>query len=855
MPPTSTATLLFTDIEGSTRRWEESPGMSEQVERHFAVLRGAVEAAGGRVFATAGDGVAAVFRSAGGAVRAAVDAQRSMGAVGLRVRMGIHTGEVERVGDDFRGRPVNRAARIMGVARGGQILVSDVTAGLVRAGSGGTAVELAAAGVRRLRDLDEPEQLWQVVHPDLDGGPAPADGEAEPASFPSPRSALVGRAADLDRVRAALERGRIVTLTGVGGVGKTRLAIAAAAELGHGYPQVWFVPLASVTDPDDVGGAVAVAVGTGSAADPVGAAVAALAVAPALLVLDNCEHVVDRAADVVDRLAASCPRLAVVVTSREALGIDGEEVLRVRPLDPVTDAVELFHQRASAAGADLSDVPRDAIEALCVQLDGLPLAIELAAARAATLGVGAIAGALDDRRSLLRLGRRRADDRHGTIRTTIEWSYRLLEPDEQRLFRWLAAFANGFELDAATHVAAALGIDADDAAAHLASLVHKSMVTVESRVGGARHRMLETVRAFAFEELDDRGELLDARLAVARWITTIAGLPAGDPCSAAVERSSVRLEREADDWRDAAVLAERLGSGALAAGLCGPPADFFLLGRHDLADVVRPLLDVCGEAEHRRAVLCALVVSASGGTDAAQVDAWAAEVQRIDDLDPTGLGGLMRWLALAWQGDFERSVDVCVAASLDERLAVATRDLFVGIAVLDTFSLTDATDDRHGLVDRALAIAERTDVALTRVTCLLGVAWSLVDADPERAVALVRRALDDIDRVPALTRLALPGSAARLLSRLDPRVAARALLDQLDSSPVGGRAGRSFVDLVPIFYGAALLDQREASRPEALPLSMMDVVDNARRAAAGRDLGDLAELEATVRAGLLALAG
>jgi hypothetical protein len=517
-------------------------------------------------------------------------------------------------------------------------------------------------------------------------------------------------------------------------------------------------------------------------------------------------------------------------------------------------------------------VPQDALEELCARLDGLPLAIELAAARAASLGVSAIAGGLDDRvASLLPGVRRRGDDRHGTMRTTIEWSYRLLDPAEQRLLLWLAAFANGFELDAAVHVAGALDLDPVAAAAHLESLVQQSMVTVEATPHGVRHRMLETVRAFAHEQLDERGEHLDARLAVARWITTLAGLPAGEPCSAEVERCAIRLEREADDWREAVLLADRLGSGALAAGLCGPPADFFLLGRQDLADVVRPLLDVCGEAGQRRAVLCALIVSASGGADPAQLQAWADEVQRLDDRaddGPTGLGGLMRWLALAWRGDFEASIEVCVAAAQDERLAPTTRDLFVGIAVLDHYSLTDATDDRHGLLDLALEVAERTDVGLTRVTSRLGVAWARVTTDPEEAVALVRLALADIDDVPALTRLALPGSAARLLSQLDPRVAAQALLEQLDSSAARPPSRRSFVDLVPLFYGAALLHSvgragtapalaavaGVAARPRAITLSMMDVVDHARRAAGNGDAVSVTELEAAVRDGLAALA-
>ena len=306
------------------------------------------------------------------------------------------------------------------------------------------------------------------------------------------------------------------------------------------------------------------------------------------------------------------------------------------------------------------------------------------------------------------------------------------------------------------------------------------------------------------------------------------------------------------------MLAAQLHSGDLAARLCGPPVAFFLLGRHDLADFVRPLLELCGDdIRQRRAVLCALLVSAAGATDPTQVQSWAAEMQRIEHIEPTGLGGLMQWLALAWRGDFTTSVEVCVAASLDPRLRQGTRDMFVGIAVLDHFSLTDATDDRHGLIDRALEVADRSDVAIHRVTCWLGAAWGLAGREPERSLQLVRLALGDIPHVAGLTRLTLPGSASRLLTRLDPRVAAQGLLEQLDMTS----SRRTFVDLIPVFYAAALLHRlgHPSARtalatltvsPIAPYLSMMDFVDLARRAASSTNPVSLSELETMVRSAL-----
>ena len=392
----------------------------------------------------------------------------------------------------------------------------------------------------------------------------------------------------------------------------------------------------------------------------------------------------------------------------------------------------------------------------------------------------------------------------------------------------------------------------------ITSLVTKSMISAELLPTGTRYRMLETMRAYALEQLDERGDRAAAAMAHAEWITTLTDLPDSVPGSALAERNSLRLEREADNWRDAIMFAARIRSGDLAGRLCGWPVAFFLLGRSDLADFVRPLLDVpTADFRHRRAVLVAMVVSAAGATTAAQTQAWADEVQLLDDREPCGVGGLMRWMALAWRGDFVRSVEVCVREAADERLSRSARDLFIGIAAIDHFSLTDARSDPHGLIERALEVADSSDVAITRVTCLLGAAWGMAESDPDFSLHLVRRAMADVPRVPALTRITLPGSASRLLTRLAPALAAEGLLEQLDAK----HPRRSFVDLIPLFYAAALLhrlDHPSAASPSfvgamvspvASRLSMMDCVDLARRASAG-SLVSFAELEASVRAGL-----
>ncbi len=854
--PVATMTFLFTDIEGSTRQWEESWEMSERVERHFVALRAAVGQAGGSVFSTMGDGIAAAFPTVEGAIRAAIAAQRELAVIGLAVRMGIHTGEVVRIGDDFRGRAVNRAARIMAVGHGGQILLSDVAAAIARAGSG--AVELRDLGRHQLRDLTEPEHLWQVVHPDLVTTFPPVRGvDTFAHNLPVQRTPLVGRGSLLQQVVTLVQRHRLVTLTGVGGVGKTRVAVHAAAEMLTDFGATWFVDLARIDQPDDVIVAIAGAVGLAGASDALDATAAALGGSPRLLVVDNCEHVLDGVAAAIDSLIASCRELTVLATSRERLDVDGEHVVIVPPLDAATAAVELFGQRAVAAGVDPMALDPVLLADLCRRLDGIPLAIELAAARAGAFGLVALGDALDDRLGFSSgAARRRGGTRQGTLRATIEWSYRLLDGDEQRMFRSLAVFPSGFELDAVMHVAAALGLPAAPTDL-IESLVHKSMVTLEPHAEAARYRLLETMREYARERLDESGERGAASLALASWVRSVTDLPYNDPCNSTVERHCLRLEREADTWREAVITATTAGDPELAAALCGPPVAFFLLGRHHLADVVRPLVELCAaDPRHHRAVLTALIVSASGGTGAAQLQQWAEAVQRIDEAAPTGLGGLMRWLALAWRGDFPASIEVCVAASLDGRLRQATRDMFVGIAVLDHFSLTDAARDTYGLIPRALEVAERSNVALHRATCLLGAAWGLAGADPDRALHLVRRASAEIPGVPALTRMTLPGSAARLLARLDPQVAARGLLDQLDATS----SRSSFVDLIPLFYAATLVDGLGAGSAEALSItvtaapthhrSMMDFVDLARRAARDSGASSIAELERTVRAAL-----
>jgi predicted ATPase/class 3 adenylate cyclase len=795
-----TYTFLFTDMEGSTAQWESRPEMADVVEAHFEVLRDAVAAEHGVVFASMGDGIAAAFDSAGGAARAAIVAQRAFVRCGVAVRMGLHTGEVLRVGDDFRGRTLNRAARIMATGHGGQVLLSGVTANFVRTGP--DPVPLTELGLHRLRDLTEPERLWQVVDPDLPRDLPPLRSlDAFPHNLPVQRSEFVGRDREVDQIVTSIDHHPVVTLIGPGGVGKTRLALQAAAERSTTTDTSWFVSLERIDGADDVLRAIAAATGVDVAGTPIDALATAFGSRPVLLVVDNCEHVIDAAAAAIEQLTDVCREVRVLATSREALAIDGELVVPVRPLDPSSHALELFELRARSLGAPIEPDERELARQICERLDGLPLAIELAVARVPALGLAAILDALDDRFWLLSDGRRHGVDRHQTMRATVEWSYQLLEPIAQRLLEWLAVFSGGFELDAVRHVAAQHGLEPSDAPDLIGSLVGKSMVEADRGSPVMRYRLLESVRVFAIQRLHERGEQRHATLAQAEWVTRLTALPEHDPCSAQVERNAIRLEREADNWRKAVATATRHGTSELAARLCGPPTCFFLLGRYDLCDALFPLLDVCDDEPARRRVVCAIAVATAGGADPTQVRRWSDELSAMERDDPTGAAALVEWMALSWEGKVDEAVEVCLRAADDQRLTQDTRDLFLGIATTDCFSHPGVRPDTAELAARALETARRTQVGVQRVTCLLGAAWALVDREPERSMALVQEALVQMPSLPSFLQRTLPGNASRLTARIDVRSAAADLLERLS----GETHPSTYVDLIPAFYATELL--------------------------------------------------
>ncbi len=537
-----TYTFLFADIENSTALLRRlGQGAYEQVlDDHHALIRSALAVHGGSEANTLGDGFFAAFSSPRACVAAVLQIQQAIEAHAwpageqVRVRMGIHTGEAAETTAGLVGLDVHRAARVAAVGHGGQVLVSETAAALVR-DSLPPGAALTDLGVHRLKDLGRPEQIFQLHAGDLqvDFPPLRSLGSAAlPNNLPGQLATFIGRGRELAEVRALAGSSRLVTLTGAGGCGKTRLGLQVAAELLDGSGDgVWLVELAAVTDQDAVAPAMASALGiAGQRGRPVfDAVVDALAPLDILIVLDNCEHLIDGCAKTAELVLRRCPRVHLLATSREPLGIGGETVYRVpslslpepgdngSPAAESSDAVALFADRARTQGVSLaaSEQTAELVVSVCRRLDGMPLAIELAAARLRTMSLASLHDRLDQRFRLLTGGSRTALARQQTLRATVEWSYTLLNGAEQVLLRRLPVFAESFDLDAAEAVCGFGDLEALDVAGLLGSLADKSLVGAETAGETLRYRLLETIRQFAAERLAEAGQDEAAALAAA----------------------------------------------------------------------------------------------------------------------------------------------------------------------------------------------------------------------------------------------------------------------------------------------------------------------------------------------------
>lgn len=707
--PVGTVTLLLADIESSSRLWETEP---DAMTRAVASYDGLVDEVVGRHAGVRpeeqgeGDSFVAAFSRASDALAAAVDLQRALLAdaeLPFRVRMALHAGEVQlRDEGNYIGQVVNRAARLRELAWGGQIVVSEAVAQLV-ADARLADVALVDLGRHRLRDLARPEQVAQVVHPELPASFPPLRSlDVTPHNLPVQLTSFVGRERELDELGQLLADARLVTLVGAGGAGKTRLALHAAARASAVFLDgVFFVDLAPVIDRTLVASAIASALGVREVPGRplLDTVLAHLAGSRTLLVLDNCEHVVEAAAELAHAVLTACPGVTVLATSRQPLDAEGEVAFRVPPLllppaaDPqplealaAYDAVRLFVERARQARADFT-VTNDtapAVAAICRRLDGIPLAIELAAARVRLLSPDELLAGLDDRLRLLSGGARTRLPRQQTLRASIDWSHDLLDDHERAVFRRLAVFAGSFTLDAAERVAGAGSVPTSTVLDVLGRLVDRSLVQVDPGDRATRYRLLETVRQYALERLCEAGDDEEAFARHRDHYLMLVETLAGDLEGARHEAACELLDADRDNLRLALRWSCDRGDADHALRLVAPLVWYWFHGSQiaEGRSSCERALALPGGGDRARAwALWALAYVAFMGDDPPGMIAAALEAvelfERCDDR--RGLGRAMKILAFlqSW------TAGVNAAREMWDR----------------SISLARETDDELGLVD------------------------------------------------------------------------------------------------------------------------------------------------------------
>jgi predicted ATPase len=711
---------------------------------HDEVLRGAIEGHGGWLFKHTGDGVCAAFASPMSAVDAAVAAQR---ALELPVRMGLATGEAELRDEDYFGAVLNRAARVMAAGHGGQILLADSTAGLL----GG--LDLIDLGPRRLRDLPTPVQVFQVQAEDLRTDFPPLRAlDTSSGNLRSAATSFIGRESEAGEVQAVVKAHRLVTLTGVGGVGKTRLALEVAGRLVDEFPDgVWLFELAAVSDPAAVPDAVAAVLGiTQQPGRSVAQSVAAaLEGRVRLLVFDNCEHLLDAAADLIEAILAASAATKIVATSREGLGIADERLWPVPSLDVGAGvdsaAVALFVERAQHVSPRFTvgdDGEAAAAVEICRRLDGIPLAIELAASRMAAMTASEVRDRLDQRLRLL-VGSRRALERHHTLRHAVAWSYDLLDDAEKALLDRCSVFAGGFDLESACAVAG-FPDAADDFAVLdlLDALVRKSLLVADRSSGRTRFSMLETIRQFAEEQLVARGEASEIRAAHSRYF-------AGREADILALWDSPR-QREAYDWftlelanlRTAFRWAADHGDLDVAAtiatyvGLLG-----FRVQTYEPIAWAEELIEPARALDHPRLAFLYVIGSlcyTSGRIEAAvgYCDAGQIVVGRSRDALPYGSEAWLGAVYLAI-GQPERLAELCRAQLARRRDTHVHIRSWLVIALSLAGSGKEAMASADGLIEAAEATGNPS--LLAWALAAYGVAFR--DADPVAALNAHRRGL------------------------------------------------------------------------------------------------------------------
>jgi predicted ATPase/class 3 adenylate cyclase len=719
--PTGTVTFLYTDIEGSTLLAQQFPAeLPDLLARHHAILHQAIQVHYGHVFQITGDAFCAAFHTAADALKAALDAQRGLQQEAwhpapIKARMGLHTGSAqagaieERAGGYVGYLTLTRVQRVMSTAHGGQVLLSNPTAELVR-GELPTDVSLRDTGEHRLKGLLNPEHLWQLVAPDLRQDFPPLQSlNAIPNNLPVQLTSFIGREKDIAEVKRLLSAARLVTLTGSGGAGKTRLSLQVAAEVIDTFDNgVWFVELAPLTDPALIPQTVASMLGLREEQGRPLMTVLTdyLRAKTALIIFDNCEHLIEGCAQFADTVLRAAPQVKILASSREAFNIGGVATYRVPSLaapDPQHmpslealtqyDAVRLFIERAKAVmpSFEVNDANAPAVAQLCFHLDGIPLALELAAARVRGLKVEQIAQRLDDRFRLLTGGGRTALPRQQTLRATIDWSHGLLTEQERILFRRLSVFAGGWTIEAAESVCAGDGVESSDIFDLLLHLMDKSLILMDEHSDETRHHMLETIREYAREKLLDSGEVESLRNR--HWEYFIDLARQADPKLRGPEQKAwvERLTNHIDNIR--AALEWSLESGQVVKGLeLAGELDRFWWFYNSPED--RRWLEVVlqhpasqGRTPIRAKALCVAAQTSGGEGRYATARAYAEESVEIwhEHGDKRGLASALGWLGLQQGilGDFHaaRSLateSIALFRETDDRWGLALSLRFLG---------------------------------------------------------------------------------------------------------------------------------------------------------------------------------
>ena len=773
--PQGTVTFLFTDLEGSTRRWEAHPQeMRDALARHDVIVRGAVESHGGVVFSTMGDGMAAVFASARDAVRAVLAAQQGLGAEDwaevtgpLAARMGLLTDEGVLDGEHYLNQPLNRCARLMAAGHGGQVLVSGATELLVRDDlpDGCALVDL---GEHRLRDLARPVRIFQLTGPGLRAEFSSLRTlEAFAGNLPVQLSSFVGRAGELAGLAAAMARSPLVTVTGPGGVGKTRLALYAAADqlpsFGDG---AWLCELHAAGDGETMAQTILAALRARprTGLSTAGSVVEFLRNRTALLlVLDNCEHLAAAAAALAADILRGCRGVHILATSQQPLRVGGEQVFGLRPLSlpppdaglaaaAASDAVSLFAQRAAAARNDfsLSSSNVAAVGEICRRLDGIPLAIELAAARVAALRPAEIAGLLDERFRLLTRGRADTASRQQTLQATVEWSYALLGQADRRVFDCLGVFPASFDAAAAADITGADDLQRWDVLDSLTSLVGKSMVAEEEGLDQtSRYRLLETMRAYAWQQLAAAGEQDRLRRRHAEYYAALAERAGLELAGPAQLEWQPRIRAERDNLQAAVTWALTSGDQTrpLAFRIVAALAGFAITSPSTVggwADACLAQIDAC-PPELRGIVIAAAAWSAffAGDLPLAQRRAEDA-LQDSAAGDPISLGLLRSVLGQTYTLTGQPERGASIAREGRQEAAEQGIELFVGnFHALEAMAWTAAGDYAAARPPamEAVEVARRVQNPGLSAFAFCAAAGAIWPGDPQAALRLIEDSL------------------------------------------------------------------------------------------------------------------